>query len=147
MQEKTHGMFNFPIAPECSTSLCGRLPFTVYSASLQASLRHMNWLLPEAIPVEHVVLTVGLWSSHSFLFNCLSDILPTTTHKEIVALKLTFFLMFSWIDVKFIHQPLDSIGFLFRQQTKEIKIKHIQISDLSSATTTCTAFLIVFEYI
>lgn len=30
---------------------------------------------------------------------------------------------------------------------KDDNIKHIQISDLSSATPTCTAFLIVFEYI
>lgn len=30
---------------------------------------------------------------------------------------------------------------------KDDNIKHIQISDLSSATPTCSAFLIVFEYI
>lgn len=42
-----------------------------------------------------------------FFWHFQSDILPMTTNEEIVALNLTYFLMFSLIDVKFANQPLD----------------------------------------
>ena len=67
--------------------------------------------------------------------------LPTTTHEEIVALNLTcfFFLdVFHEIDVKFL--PIDhwierAIDDSKQQTNKDDNIKHIQISDLSSANT------------
>lgn len=70
-----------------------------------------------------------------------------TTHVEIVALNWTYFSMFSLTDVKPTSHPLDHDSPSMQQANNEDDIKHIQISDLSSATPTCTAFLIVFEYI
>lgn len=61
--------------------------------------------------MDHVGLTAShILSSHLFLVFVLhfpSDILPTTTHEEIVALNLIYFLMFSLSDVTFANQPLD----------------------------------------
>lgn len=45
-----------------------------------------------------------------------SEILPMTTHEEIVALNLTYFLMFSLFDVKFANQPLDWTGYQYSKQ-------------------------------
>lgn len=66
----------------------------------------------------------------------LSDILPMTTDEEIVALNLTYFLMFSLTDVKFANQTtgLDRLS-IQQANNKDDNIKHIQISDLSSANT------------
>lgn len=68
-----------------------------------------------------------------FCISCEQDILPMTTHVEIVALNWTYFLMFSLSDVK----PCQSTTGLNRLSTQQanssIDIKHIQISDLSSA--------------
>lgn len=83
-----------------------------------------------------------------FCFSSLSDILPMTTEEEIVALNLTCFLMFSLTDVRIlqIHHQIEKV-INTKQANMDDNIRHIQISDLSSATPTCTAFLIVFEYI
>lgn len=60
--------------------------------------------------------SITLLNSHSFL-HFLSDILPVTTNEEIVALNLTYFLMFSLIDVKIANQPLDWTGYQYSKQT------------------------------
>lgn len=64
---------------------------------------------------------------------------------EIVALNWTDFTTFSMSDVK-LATGLNSLS-TQQSSNKDDDIKHIQMSDLSSATPTCTAFLIVFEYI
>lgn len=59
-----------------------------------------------------------------------------TTNEEIVALNLTYFLMFSLIDVKNFCQSTTGLNRLIntaKQTAKDDNIKHIQISDLSSA--------------
>lgn len=67
--------------------------------------------------------------------------LPTTTHEEIVALNLTFFF---FLDVFSLNRcqilPIDhwierAIDDSKQQTNKDDNIKHIQISDLSSANT------------
>lgn len=78
--------------------------------------------------------SVVILSSHLFFaFPVNNTSLPTTTHVEIVALNWTYFLMFSLSDVK----PCQSTTGLDRLSTQQasssIDIKHIQISDLSSA--------------
>lgn len=60
--------------------------------------------------------SITILSSHLFL-HFPSDILPMTTNEEIVALNLTYFLMFSLIDVTFANQPLDWTGYQYSKQT------------------------------
>lgn len=61
--------------------------------------------------------SITILSIHLFFSHFPSDILPITTNEEIVALNLTYFLMFSLIDVTFTNQPLDWTNYQYSKQT------------------------------
>lgn len=139
---------DFPTALESSTRLYISLPstFTVPVCRLLKDTG-MHYFL-ETTPVDHegYCFKHPVFSSNFFLL--LVKHLASDNTCGDCSFKLDWFhnLFNEWCQTC---QSTTGLNSLSTQQAsnKDDDIKHIQMSDLSSATPTCTAFLIVFEYI
>lgn len=99
------------------------------------------WVLQRCDLEQPLVFRISCYKSVS------QDILPTTTHVEIVALNWTFFSWcFHWVMSNLASQPLDWTG---HQRNKQTAVSTSSIFKFMTwvPQNTCTAFLIVFEYI
>lgn len=110
----------------------------------------MHYFFPlQAIPVDHVSFTaLWSWAATCFCISCPQDILPTTTHVEIVALNWTYFLMvfIKWCQTLPVNHWIEqAINAASKQQYRHQAYSNFWLE--FRKTLTCTAFLIVFEYI